>query len=71
MSNNSQLALLGGPKTIKKPLKRFNTIGDKEIKAVTNVMKSGILSNYLGAWSDGFLGGPKVREFEEKCKKIF
>ena len=34
MSNNSQLALLGGPKTIKKPLKRFNTIGDKEIRAM-------------------------------------
>lgn len=34
-------------------------IGDKEIEAVTEVMKSGILTSGLGA-------GPKVKEFEEK-----
>jgi len=36
-------------------------IGEEEIQAVVEVMKTGILTNALGA-------GPKVKEFEKKIR---
>ena len=69
--NIEKLAVLGGPKTIDVPFKRHNPIGQEEVTAVTEVVKSGILSQYLGAWSDDFYGGPKVQEFEKKCAEYF
>lgn len=35
------------------------------------VMRSGILSQYLGCWHQDFYGGPKVREFEQACCDYF
>ena len=67
----SNLALYGGKKSITQPFTQFNTIGNEEIMAVTNVMKSGVLSKYLGAKSPDFYGGPKVLEFEKNCKEFF
>jgi perosamine synthetase len=66
-----KLALLGGPKTITKSFKRYNSIGVEEIKAVQAVMESGILSQFLGEWDADFYGGPKVQEFERMCEKYF
>lgn len=66
-----KLALNGGEKVIQQPFKRYNPIADEEISAVQNVMKSGVLSQFLGAWHEDFYGGPKVREFEESCKDYF
>ena len=68
-----QLAIMGG-----KPVREqndlfpaYNTIGEEEIKAVTAVLKSGNLSQFLGTWSDDFLGGPMVKKLEEKwCEAI-
>tara|TARA_B100000795_G_C22797893_1_gene440297 strand:+ start:745 stop:2025 length:1281 start_codon:yes stop_codon:yes gene_type:complete len=68
---NEKLALFGGPKVIKKTFKRYNSIGKEEINAVNEVMKTGILSNYIANRSDQFYGGKKVREFETKCQKYF
>jgi perosamine synthetase len=65
------LALLGGPKTIRDPFRQYNSIGSEELEAAVDVIKSGVLSRYLGAWHDDFYGGPKVREFEEQCAKYF
>jgi dTDP-4-amino-4,6-dideoxygalactose transaminase len=49
----------------------YNTIGSEEIAAVTQVLRSGNLSQFLGTWSTDFLGGAKVREFEERwCEMI-
>lgn len=59
-----QLALLGGKPAINKPFQRYNSIGEEEIKSVVDVMKTGVLSKYLGCWDDDFYGGPKVQEFE-------
>lgn len=67
----TKLALFGGPKTIASPFKKYNSIGDEEIIAATEVVKSGLLSGYIGAQGDAFLGGPKVREFEKKCEEFF
>jgi perosamine synthetase len=68
-----QLAIMGG-----KPIREqhdlfpaYNTIGEEEIMAVTAVLMSGNLSQFLGTWSDDFLGGPMVRKLEEKwCEAI-
>ena len=65
------LAILGGEKAVKTPLKRYSAIGQEEIDAALEVVQTGILSKYLGAWHEDFYGGPKVREFEEKAANYF
>jgi len=66
-----KLALFGGEKTISAPFKNYNPIGAEELDAVTEVMKSGVLSQYLGEWHKDFYGGPKVREFERQAAEYF
>ena len=51
--------------------KKYNPIDNKELKAAIKVIKSGNLSNFLGTYSKEFYGGPKVREFEKKCRSFF
>ena len=65
------LALLGGPKTITKPFKRYNPIGIEEVEAVKSVAESGVLSKFLGCWDPDFYGGPKVQEFERQSEAFF
>ena len=64
------LALLGGEKAVKSKLNRFNTIGFEEEEAVLDVLRTGVLSKYLGCWDEDFYGGPKVKEFENKFSKF-
>ena len=71
MKNNNKLALFGGPKTFKEKVIITNTIGKEEISAVNAVMKSGVLSKFLGEYDSDFFGGPKVLEFEDKICKFF
>ena len=52
-------------------LAKRNLIGKSEIKEVIKVLKSGELSNFLGASGEGFLGGRKVLNFENKIQKYF
>ncbi|MNJ96131.1 L-glutamine:scyllo-inosose aminotransferase [compost metagenome] len=66
-----KLALLGGPKTIQTEFKRYNPIGSEEVQAAKDVVESGVLSQFLGAWGADFYGGPKVQEFERQCKSYF
>ena len=67
----SQLALFGGPKTIESPFPRFNQIGAEEEEAVVAVLRSGVLSRFVGKWDDDFYGGPKVRELERAWEQYF
>ena len=68
----NKLALYGGNKAVSnKKFKKYNSIGNEEVAAVTKVIKSGVLSDFLGAHSEKFLGGGKVLEFEKACKKYF
>lgn len=69
--NSSLLALLGGTKTIQSKLKHYNSIGEEELQAAKQVIESGVLSQFLGAWHEDFYGGPKVREFERQCANFF
>jgi perosamine synthetase len=68
---NSRLALLGGMPLIRQQFKAYNSIGHEELIAVTEVMKTGVLSKFLGVWHEDFYGGPKVREFEHDAAKYF
>ncbi len=61
----SVLAINGGTPVRTKLFPAYNTIGEEEKKAVMKVLDSGNLSQYLGAWTHDFLGGPTVRKFEE------
>jgi dTDP-4-amino-4,6-dideoxygalactose transaminase len=65
------LALLGGPRAISAPFKRYNTIGEEELRAARGVLESGVLSQFLGAWHQDFNGGPRVREFERAWESHF
>jgi perosamine synthetase len=69
--SNPKLALLGGPKTIQTAFKRYNPIGAEEVEAAKQVVETGVLSQFLGAWHEDFYGGPKVREFERQCSEYF
>ncbi len=67
----STLALFGGEPAISQPLKPFNSIGKEELQAATEVLESGVLSAYIGAKGDAFMGGEKVRKFEAEAAKYF
>ncbi len=67
----NRLAILGGEKTITHSFNRFNTISDEEINAVVKVMKSGVLSSFLGSWSPEFYGGKYVKALEKAFEKKY
>ncbi len=69
--NTSQLALLGGPKAITRTFRRYNPIGAEELQAAREVIESGVLSQFIGAWHEDFYGGSKVREFERQAATYF
>jgi len=70
-AGKERLALFGGPKTIQTDFKRYNPIGAEEVQAAKEVIESGVLSQFIGAWHEDFYGGPKVREFERRCAEYF
>ena len=70
-TNQERLALLGGAKAIQTEFKLYNSIGSEEVEAAKQVIESGVLSKFLGAWHADFYGGPKVQEFERQCAKYF
>ena len=66
-----KLALLGGDKTIQASFRKYNPIGAEELQAAREVIESGVLSQFIGAWHEDFYGGPKVREFERDAARYF
>ena len=71
LESNEKLALFGGPASIPAAFKRYNPIGSEEVQAAKQVIESGVLSQFLGAWHEDFYGGSKVREFERACEDYF
>jgi len=59
------LAINGGEKVRKNPFPGYPEIGEEEINAVNDVLRSGKLSTFHSS----FYGGEKVREFEEEFAK--
>lgn len=69
--SRGKLALFGGERHIKEKLKPYNSIGEEESEAAVQVLKTGVLSQFIGAHDKDFLGGPKVKEFESACCEYF
>jgi perosamine synthetase len=71
MSNPQTLALFGGKPAIDHALQPFNSIGEDEVAAASAVIRSGVLSAYVGAPGEGFMGGVHVKAFEAKAAEYF
>ena len=67
----AQLALLGGTPVLDSELPPFNRIGESERRAVDAVMKTGMLSGFVGAWVPEFAGGDAVQELEQRWSDMF
>ena len=65
------LALHGGSPAIAQPLQAFRSMGEDEVAAAAEVVRGGVLSAYIGAPGDGFMGGPRVRALEAKAAAYF
>jgi perosamine synthetase len=63
---STSLALLGGKKIRETPFPAYKVIGEEEVAAATEVMRSGVLSRFIGAWCDDFHGGSQVKAFEKE-----
>lgn len=59
-----KLAVFGGKPVRSRPFEDYNPLGDKEVLAAVKVVKSGVLSQFLGCWHPDFYGGPMVRRLE-------
>jgi dTDP-4-amino-4,6-dideoxygalactose transaminase len=67
----NKLALFGGPKIRQTPFPNHPMIGEEEKKLVMEVLQSGNISTFIASPGENFLGGKKIREFEDKfAKKI-
>ena len=65
------LALHGGEPVIRQPFPPYRSLGEEEIAAVNRVLRTGVLSAYLGAAGEGFMGGPEVRALEAEAAAYF
>ncbi len=70
MSKNI-LAIHGGTPVISGPMVHFNSVGEDEVTVVSEVIRSGVLSAYIGAPGPGFMGGTQVRQFERQAAEYF
>lgn len=64
----SKLAILGGLKVRNRPFPfpPFPILGKEEESAAVAAIKKGVLSGFIGAPGDAFLGGEYVKEFEKR-----
>ena len=51
--------------------KKSNSIGKQELSSAIKVIKSGVLSKFVGTSGKDFYGGPMVQKFERSCEKYF
>src|SRR4051794_29748021 len=68
---STPLAIDGGEPFIAREFTPYRAHGDGEVAAARRVLDSGVLSGYIGAWGEGFLGGPEVRAFEDAWAESF
>lgn len=67
----SKLAINGGEKVRNELFPAYRVIGKEEEEAVVEVLRSGILSKYLGCWADDFYGGPQVQAMEKEWAEFY
>jgi perosamine synthetase len=66
-----KLAIHGGSPVISGPLELFHSVGEDEVQVASEVIRSGVLSAYIGAPGEFFMGGPRVRALEEQAARYF
>lgn len=66
-----ELALFGGKPARQKPYPPFSNIGQEEIDAVVEVMRTGVLSDYEGGNNEFFMGGNTVKAMEKEWAEYF
>lgn len=67
----SDLAINGGPKVRTKLFPAHRPVGSEEAAAAGEVIDSGVLSKFLGAWHEDFFGGPMVNALEAAWAERF
>jgi len=67
----SKLAINGGSRVRNDKFPAYVTVGIQEQEAVKNVLRSGVLSRFLGTWHEDFYGGPEVQAFEKEWAEYF
>ena len=65
------LAVSGGEPVIAEPFPPYRSLGDEETAAANRVLRSGVLSAFIGAAGPGFLGGPEVQALEREAAERF
>jgi perosamine synthetase len=66
------LAIMGGPPSVRRPLKPFNGIGESEREAILRFLDRGTpLSGFHGSPRPTFFGGAEVRAFEAEWRERF
>ena len=71
MKKKLKLAYFGGERTIKYKFKRYSSISPKEAKVASEIIKKGILSDFLASPHEGFRGGKMVKKFEKKIEDFY
>ena len=71
MNTHNTLALLGGTPAIAHIAPHPSILGEADVAAAADVIRGGVLSGYIGAPGDAFMGGPRVRAFEALCAAHF
>ncbi len=66
-----ELALHGGTPVITESFAPFVAVGDEEAEAVAHVVRTGVLSAYIGARGPGFMGGEQVQALELEAADYF
>jgi len=67
----SKLAIHGGDPIRTEFFPSQNTIDEKEIKAVMDIMNGGRLSGYRANWGKEFWGGPAIQALEKQWQEKF
>ena len=73
MINNASdfLAIEGGPRVILEPFQPCRSIGEEEVQVANRVLRSGVLSVFIGAAGPSFYGGPEVQALEREAAERF
>ena len=67
----NKLACNGGIPVVATPFPPYRSIGNEEIEAANRVLRSGVLSAFIGAPGPGFFGGPEVQALELEAAERF
>ena len=71
MNSDHQLALHGGTPAVRHIAPHPGILGEADVAAAAEVIRGGVLSGYIGAPGEAFMGGPRVRAFEAQCAAHF